>query len=613
MDDLTRTAPFRPARVLQHSLRTRSAPGGVLYVEQDRPLPQFPDRITEPLLDWASRTPDRIVYADRGPDGDWRRLSFAAAADRIRRLGQFLLDAGLSAERPLAILSGNDLEHATLALAAIHVGIPYAAISPAYSLVSQDFARLRGVFETLSPGMVFAADADRFSAATESVAMPGMRFLFTRGARHAGEDFASALATQPTQAVNDAFQRIGPDTVAKFLFTSGSTGVPKAVMNTHRMIASNQIMVSEVFAFLKDEPPVLLDWAPWHHTAGGNKLFFLPVFTGGTLHIDDGNPTPAGVGRTVRNLKDVSPTWYFNVPKGFEALVPHLEQDAELRQALFGRLKMLFYAGAGMAQHTWEALDRLAIETTGERIVLATGLGATETAPATIMCTWHQSRPGNVGLPCPGVSLKLVPVDGKLDARVKGPNITPGYWNAPEQTAAAFDEEGYYRFGDALRPAEPDDLAAGFFFDGRTAENFKLDTGTWVSTGALRTRFIDHFGGLARDVAIAGADRPHLGALVFPDVEVLRGLSGLGAAATPAEIFADEPIRAEFRSRLQSLASQSTGSSTLVRSLILVDPPASIDSGEMTDKGSINQRAVLNNRADLVEELYRGSARVIGV
>ncbi|MBX3576697.1 MAG: feruloyl-CoA synthase [Rhizobiaceae bacterium] len=604
--------PVRAARVLAHSLRTRLTPAGVLYVEQERPLPTYPDRITEPLFERAVRTPDRVLYADRVAGGAWRKLTFAETADRVRRLGQFLLDAGLSAQRPLAILSGNDIEHATLALAAIHVGIPYAAISPAYSLVSQDYSRLRDVFSTLSPGMVFAADAARFTPAIDAVG-EGVRRLFTRGARDASEAFDTALATEAASGVDEAFGRIGPETVAKFLFTSGSTGLPKAVINTHRMISSNQIMVSEVFAFLKDEPPVLLDWAPWHHTAGGNKLFFLPVFSGGTLYIDDGNPTPTGVEKTVRNLKDVAPTWYFNVPKGFEALVPHLEGDADLRQALFGRLQMLFYAGAGMAQHTWEALERLALETTGERIVLATGLGATETAPATILCTWHQSRPGNVGLPCPGVSLKLVPMDGKLDARVKGPNITPGYWNAPEHTANAFDEEGYYRFGDALRLADPHDVSAGFFFDGRTAENFKLDTGTWVSTGALRTRLIDHFGGLVRDAAIAGADRPYLAALAFPDLEALRRLAGLDASALPDAVFADVRVRQELASRLRSFAEKSTGSSTLVRSVILVDQPASLDTGEMTDKGSINQRAVLTSRSALVEEIYRGSPRVISI
>ncbi|MBO6718540.1 MAG: feruloyl-CoA synthase [Rhizobiaceae bacterium] len=604
---------YRQARFWSPDIEVRRTADGVIYVDQKAPLPHYPDRITEPLLEWAAKVPDRTLFAARDADGEWNRLTFSQAVERVRSLGQFLLDAGLSPKRPLVILSGNDLDHASLALAAVHVGIPYAAISPAYSLVSNDFDRLKSVIAQLNPGMVFAADRDAFAGAIEAAIPPLARRLFGRGAQTPDEAFGTALATHATDAVDRAFDAITPDTVAKFLFTSGSTGTPKAVINTHRMICSNQIMSRETLAYFKDEPPVLLDWAPWHHTAGGNKLFFIPVFNGGTLYIDDGNPTPAGVEKTVRNLKDVSPTWYFNVPKGFEALVPHLDTDAELRRSLFRNLKMLWYAGASLAQHTWEALDRLAVETVSERIVIGTGLGATETAPAALMCTWPQERAGNVGLPCFGVSLKLVPMDGKYDARVKGPSITPGYWNAPELTAKAFDNEGYYCFGDALRFADPADASAGFVFDGRTAENFKLDTGTWVNAGALRTGFIDHFGTAVRDVAIAGADRACLSALVFPDMGELRRISGLGVEASPQDVFANAAVRAFFRDRLRTLAKSATGSSTLIRRMLLIDPPPTLQSGEMTDKGSVNQRVVLRNRATEVEELYAESDRVIEI
>jgi feruloyl-CoA synthase len=606
-------AGYRDARFWHPDIAVRETASGVIYIRQKAPLPAYPDRLTEPLRDWAARTPDRTLYAARGPDGAWVRLSFAEALDRARALGQFLLDAGLSPARPLVILSGNDLEHAALALAAVHVGIPYAAISPAYSQVATDFDRLRGVLDQLNPGMVFAADAAAFAAAIEAAAPLSARRLFGRGAASPQEDFATAAATAPTAAVDRAHAAVTPDTVAKFLFTSGSTGTPKAVINTHRMICANQVMARETFAYFKDEPPVLLDWAPWHHTAGGNKLFFIPVFSGGTLYIDDGNPTPAGIGRTIRNLRDVAPNWYFNVPRGFEALIPHLEEDAALRENLFRNLKMLWYAGAGLAQHTWDALDRLAIRATGRKVVIGTGLGATETAPAALVCTWPQTRAGNIGLPCPGVELKLVPMDGKYDARVRGPSVTPGYWNAPDLTARAFDEEGFYCFGDALRFAEPGNPSAGFLFDGRTAENFKLDTGTWVNAGALRAGFIDRFGPAVRDVAIAGADRPSLSALVFPDHGELRRLAGLGEAAGVDELFAHPAVRAFFEAGLRSLAAAGTGSSTLIRRVILLDPPPSLASGEMTDKGSVNQRAVLRNRALAVEELYAGSPRVIGV
>ena len=604
---------YRDARFWHPDIDVRETDAGVIYIRQKAPLPAYPDRLTEPLAEWAAKTPDRTLFAARGPDGGWQRLSFADALARARSLGQFLLDAGLSPARPLVILSGNDLDHAALALAAVHVGIPYAAISPAYSQVAKDFDRLRGVLDQLNPGMVFASDAAAFAEAIEAAAPLSARRLFGRGAASASEDFATAAATVPTEAVDRAHAAIVPETVAKFLFTSGSTGTPKAVINTHRMICANQVMSRETFAYFKDEPPVLLDWAPWHHTAGGNKLFFIPVFNGGTLHIDDGSPTPAGIGKTIRNLRDVAPNWYFNVPRGFEALIPHLEEDTALRENLFRDLKMLWYAGAGLAQHTWDALERLAIRAIGRKVVIGTGLGATETAPAALMCTWPQTKAGNVGLPCPGVELKLVPMDGKYDARVRGPSVTPGYWNAPDLTARAFDEEGFYCFGDALRFAEPGNPAAGFMFDGRTAENFKLDTGTWVNAGALRTGFIDHFGAAVRDVAIAGADRPSLSALVFPDHAELRGLSGLGEGAGADELFAHPTVRAFFQAGLRSLAETNTGSSTLIRRMILLDPPPTLASGEMTDKGSVNQRAVLRNRADAVEELYSESPCVIGL
>ncbi|MCG6859012.1 MAG: feruloyl-CoA synthase [Salaquimonas sp.] len=605
-----RAAPFREAAFWQPRITTRETADGTIYVEQQLTLPPYPDRITDVLVEQAIYTPDRTLFAERGEDGEWRKLSYAQAVENLRRLGQYLIDMGLSADAPLAILSGNSIDHALLSLAAVHVGIPCAAISPAYSLVSADFTRLKDVFATIRPGMVYAHDAEIFLPAIEAVAGEDTLRLFSKHAPMGKQAFAHAVATEPTDAVDRAHHAVTPDTIAKFLFTSGSTGTPKAVINTNRMISSNQIMVREVFAYFKQEPPVLLDWAPWHHTAGGNKLFYMAMFNGGTFYIDDGRPTPHDIVKTVRNLRDVQPNWYFNVPKGFEALIPHLEKDAALRKAFFSNLKMLWYAGASLTQHTWEALERLAVDETGTRIIIATGLGATETAPATLMCTWPQDRAGNVGVPGNGVTLKLVPMDGKYDARVKGPNITPGYWHAPELTQRAFDEEGFYKFGDALKFAEPGKAEAGFMFDGRTAENFKLDTGTWVATGALRTAFVDHFGDLVRDAAIAGADRPYLTALVFPNIEMLKELTG---GTDVAAMCTDPAIRERFAALLKEMADKATGSSTLIRRILLVAEPPSMDAGEQTDKGSLNQRAVLRTRADLVEELYAGSGRVIGI
>ncbi len=589
-------APVRDAELLALDPVITKKPDGTVYVEDSHSLPAYPDRITDALVANADAKPDAVFLADRKTGGDWRRVTYAGMLDRVRRLGQALLDAGLSAERPLAILSGNDIEHASLGLAALHVGIPYAAISPAYALTGGSYARLTETFEAITPGMVYAADAAAVAPALKAI---GSDAVFVADeAAHGAKAFADLLATEPTDAVEAAYGSVGPDTIAKFLFTSGSTGSPKAVINTHRMLCANQAMTREAFAYMKTEPPIVLDWAPWHHTAGGNKVFFMVMTNGGTLYIDDGRPTKADIGKTVRNLREVSPTWYFNVPTGFDALIPFLESDAALRENFFRNLKMLWYAGASLAQHSWDALERLAVEATGTRIVIATGLGATETAPAAIFCTWPQASAGNVGLPVPGVALKLVPFEDKYDARVKGPNIMPGYWRQPELSAQCFDDEGFYKFGDALVPVDPDDFAQGFRFAGRTAENFKLDTGTWVATGALRMGFIDHFGDAVRDVAITGADRPYLGAIVFP--------------RDPAQA-TDPEYLALMRKNLVSLAANATGSSNRIRRLVVAEEPPTMEAGELTDKGSLNQRAVLRNREDLVEEIYRGSPRVVDI
>ncbi|HET9175450.1 MAG TPA: AMP-binding protein, partial [Pseudolabrys sp.] len=406
---------------------------------------------------------------------------------------------------------------------------------------------------------------------------------------------------------------VTPETIVKFLFTSGSTGSPKAVINTHRMLCSNQAMLASGFAFVTDEPPVVVDWLPWSHTFGSNHNFNMVLTYGGSLYIDDGNPTPPGVPKTARNLREIAPTIYFNVPKGYEALIAHFRADDDLRRNFFSRLKVLFYAGAGLNQTTWDELTRLAVETTGERIIFLSSLGSTETAPLALACSWDFDRPGNIGLPAPGVELKLVPNEGKLEARLRGPHITPGYWRQDHLTREAFDEEGYYRLGDALRFVDPNDPAKGLLFDGRIAEDFKLSTGTWVSVGPLRARFLDHFAPYVRDVVFAGADRDDIAVLIFPDVEACRKLGALAPDASLDQIIEAAPVRRKFTELLVKLAALSPGSSTRVERAILMAEPPSMDKGEMTDKGSINQRAVLKNRSALVDELYAVplSSRVI--
>jgi feruloyl-CoA synthase len=611
-------APLRPVRLGAFDALLEREPSGVIHIRTAQVLAPYHSKLSEPLEHWAKAAPDRVFLAQRDAEGNWRKLSYARVLEQVRLIGAALLRRGLSADKPIVILSGNDIEQALLGLAAIYVGIPYAPISPAYSLMSSDFGKLRMMLDLLTPGLVFTNDGGAFARAIAAAVPTDAELVVTRNAPadRKATPFADLISAEDGPGVAGAHAAVTPDSIAKFLFTSGSTGSPKAVVNTHRMLCSNQAMIAAGFAFVADEPPVVVDWLPWNHTFGGNHNFNMVLVNGGSLYIDDGNPTPPGVPKTARNLREIAPTIYFNVPKGYEALVPHFRADDVLRRNFFSRLKMLFYSGAGLNQATWDDLTRLAVETTGERIIFLTSLGSTETSPLALACTFDFDRPGNIGLPAPGVELKLVPNEGKLEARLRGPHITPGYWRQEHLTREAFDAEGFYKIGDALKFADPDDPGKGLLFDGRIAEDFKLSTGTWTSVGPLRGRFIDHFAPYVRDVVFAGPDRDDIAALVFPDVEACRRLApDLAGDAAPAALLEDARVRAEFAARLATLAKLSPGTSTRVaRALLLAEPP-SMDKGEMTDKGSINQRAVLRNRAALVDELYAAplSCRVIAI
>jgi feruloyl-CoA synthase len=580
---------------------------GSILLRSPQPLGPYPDKLTERLEFWAAETPTQPFLAQRDANGDWRTISYEQALEFARRIGQSLLARNLSAERPIAILSGNDIEHALLALAALYVGIPHAPISPAYSLMSGDFGKLRAIMGLLTPGLVFACDGQMFKRAIDAVVADGVEIVVTRNApsgRHTSV-FSDLYKPAPSGKVDAAHDAVGPDTIAKFLFTSGSTGVPKCVINTQRMWCANQVMLRQSLAYFADEPPVIVDWAPWHHTAGGNHDVGLVIYNGGTFYIDEGKPLPGAIEETVRNLREIAPTWYFTVPKGYEALLPYLRNDMDLRRNFFSRLKLFWFAGAGIAQHVFDEIQHLAVQTCGEQILFLTGFGSTETAPFALARTWPHENAANMGLPAAGMDLKLVPNEGKLEARVRGPNVTPGYWRQDDFTAQAFDEEGFYKLGDAFKFANPNDLRQGLLFDGRIAEDYKLSTGTWVSVGPLRARFIDHFAPYVRDVVFAGADRNEIGALVFLDIEACRKLaSGLAPDAPPAAVLADSAVRARITALFSQLATISPGSSTRVTRAILMAEPPSMDKAEMTDKGSINQRAVLKNRAALVDELY---------
>jgi feruloyl-CoA synthase len=582
-------------------------PDGTMRVRTTAPLPPPPPRITDHLDRWAREAPDRVYLAQRGTDGSWRTQTYAQARKAARAIGASLLARGLSAERPVAILSGNDIEQALLVLGAMYVGVPAAPVSPAYSLIATDYDKLQAILARLTPGLIYASSGKAFARAIAATCDPAIELVTASGAPDGRTvtDFSDLLAGEDGPAVDAANAAVGPDTVAKILFTSGSTGLPKGVINTQRMICANQEMLAHWLAFGKSEPPVLVDWLPWHHTFGGNHNFGYVLRNGGTLYIDGGKPTPAGIDETIRNLREVSPTVYFNVPKGYEELVPRLRADPQLRETFYKRLNVTFYAGATLPAHVAAELDALAVETLGKRVLMITSLGATETAPACLASTPHNARAGVVGVPLPGVTLKLVPNDGKLEARMDGPMITPGYWRDPEQTAKAFDEEGFYKLGDALRFAVDGDADGGFVFDGRISEDFKLATGTWVSVGPLRARLINALAPFIRDAVIAGHDRDDVNALLFPEMEACRALLGPDAGSlSDAEVLAAPALRSAVAEKLAAFAKESTGSSNRVTRVMLMAEPASIDANEMTDKGSLNQRAVLARRTASVDGLY---------
>jgi feruloyl-CoA synthase len=601
------TAPgMRPVLMGEAAIEWRKQAPGVTLVRSLNPLSPYPRSMIDHLRHWAGVAPDRVFLADRGPDGAWREVTYADALAKARSIAQFLLDRGVSAERPLVILSGNSVPHGLMALGAMMAGVPFAPVSPAYSLVSSDHAKLRHIFSLLTPGLVFTAEGRPFAKALSAVMTPDIGLVVERDPPEGCDtvSFDAVAATVATEAVDKADAAVTPDTIAKFLFTSGSTGMPKAVINTQRMLTCNQAMIASALAFLREEPPVMVDWLPWNHTAGGNHNFGIALANGGTLFIDDGAPTPAGIEKTVRNLTEIAPTLYFNVPKGYEMLAGHLATNDALRQRFFSRVNVLQYAGASLAKHVWDALERLAEETVGERVMIITGYGSTETAPFASTTTWAVRRPGEVGLPAAGLDFKLVENGEKLELRLKGPSITPGYWRQPDKTAECFDEEGFYRIGDALKPVDPEDPSRGFLFDGRVSEDFKLSTGTWVNMAGVRSALVAGLAPYVRDAVLTGLDRNHIGALLLLDLDAARGLAPDFAEANEAALAAHPALRALLQERLDQMAARSTGSSNRVARAIVLDSPLSIDLHEVTDKGSINQRAVMAARAALVEDLY---------
>jgi feruloyl-CoA synthase len=600
-------AKFRPIALGPYDCTVEKHNDGSLIVRSTDPLQPYYRRYTEPLIKWAQERPDTPLLARRNKAGEWQNLTYADALRRIRHIGQALLNRGLTAERPLMILSENSLETGLLMLAAQHVGVPFVPVSPAYSLLSKSAERVVHAVKLLTPGAVYAQDAARYANAINLAVPQEVELIFVEGEMpgRPSTTFAALEATEATSAVEDAHDAVDGDTIAKFLFTSGSTKLPKAVINTHRMLTSNQQSLVQCYPFARETPPILIDWMPWHHTAAGNNTFGIVLYNGGTLYIDDGKPTPDGMAETIRNLREIPSTIHYTVPKGLEMLAHAMKRDAVLRECFFRDMQLIFPCGAALPGPLKQTIDELAIQTVGYRIPMTTGLGQTESAPFAVSAHVPDWQAGVIGNPAPGCEVKLTPMGDKLEVRYKGPNITPGYWRQPELTAEAFDEEGYFCSGDAAVFIDPNNPSKGLRFDGRIAEDFKLVSGTWVNVGALRTAIIAAGAPYIHDAVITGHDRDELGMMIFLLPAAATALSpALNEQSTYQEVAQSPEVRAWAQNLLETLAARATGSSNrITRAMVLRDPPV-MELGEMTDKGSINQRTVLKTRADLVEKLY---------
>jgi len=605
-------APFAEIDLAPPAVSVERRSDGSLLLRSPVPLAEAPRSVPDMLHRQARDNGDRVFLAERSADGGWRRITYGDAARVARRLGAALLTRGGSVERPVSILSGNSIDHALLALGAMAIGVPVAPVSTAYSLMSQDFGKLLHVVRLLTPRLLFIDDGALYAKALAALRAAGLlNGVEIVVGRNPPGDFATTplaelLAAEPDGAVDAAFAALTPDTIAKILFTSGSTGLPKGVINTQRMMCTNQQAMAQVYRFLgRDRPPVLVDWLPWNHTFAGNHDFNMILFHGGTYVIDDGKPAPGLIERTIANLRDVAPTIFLNVPRGFDMVIPYLERDAALRDHFFSRLDMILYAGAALPQHLWERLEALSVAATGRRVAMVSAWGSTETAPAATAVHWRIDSAGIIGLPIPGTDILLTPNAGKMELRVRGPNVTPGYWRDPQKTCEAFDAEGFYRIGDAGRLHDAADPTKGIVFDGRVAEDFKLSSGTWVHVGALRVAAIAAAAPVIQDCVVTGQDRDAIGLLIFPNP---AGCAALCPNAGPTATLADLTGRSEVRDRIiRGLAAHNrahAGSSTrIARALVLATPP-SIDANEITDKGYVNQRAVLEHRAAEVARLH---------
>ena len=586
---------------------------GVIIMESDMALLPYARCVGDWLEKWAQQTPDAILVGEplrlANPEAEgWRTLTYQAFRDQVRQLAQGMLTLGLSPQRPVLILSGNSIDHALIKMAAMHVGVPVTSLSVAYSMFAGKYDRLVAAVERLTPGLIFAEQGQTFAQPLAS--LKGDHQVVVSSGLEALADvqqpvmlLATLADAQVTALVDERFAEINPETPAKYMLTSGSTGHPKIVVVTQRMMCSNQQMIAQCYPFVESTPPVVLDWLPWSHTFGTNHNFNLVLRNGGSLYIDDGRPMPGMVEKTVANIREIKPTLFFNVPKGYEALLPMLQQDKSLASAFFANLQLVFYAAASLSEPVWKALKALAAEQ-GKDPLFSTEWGSTETAPANTNVNWRLDKAGNIGIPMPGVALKFVPNGSKLELRVKGPNVFKEYLHDREKTIDSFDLDGFYKIGDAGRLADPTNPSAGVLFDGRVSEDFKLSTGTWVCVATMRKRVVEAFDGLVSDALITGHDQDYIGLVVFPSPGIYQLGGDSSGQMTAADLLANPPLQQAFVAALDAVNAQAKGSSQRIAKVVLADQAPSLDLGEVTDKGNLNQRKLLDTRKDLIASLY---------
>jgi feruloyl-CoA synthase len=606
MEKIMTDAPRAKLNFAPAAVEVENLDGGGMILRSTMALGAYADSLGVFVRQWSTAAPDRTFLAERDAGDGWRTVSYGETRKLVEGIGQALIDRRISPDSPVMLLSDNGIDNGLLQLASMYVGIPVVPISPAYSLMSQDYAKLKYIFSAIEPKLVFAANGKMYERALGALDLSGVEILVSENPPEgmATTAFSDLVATKPGALLEEAFKRVGPDTVAKILFTSGSTGIPKGVNNTQRMLCSNQQAIAQMWPFLEEKPPVTVDWLPWNHTFGGNHNFNMILRNGGTLYIDNGKPVPGLIEKTVATLREVSPTLYFNVPRGFDMLIPYLEQDARFRETFFRNVDTIFYAAAALPQNLWERLEKLSVQSRGEKVVMTSAWGATETSPMVTSVHFPIDRAGVIGLPGPGTELKFVPNAGKLEMRVRGPNVTPGYYKRDDLTQAAFDEDGFYMIGDAGKLADPEDPAKGVVFDGRTAEDFKLTSGTWVHVGGLRVAAIAAGSPVIQDVVVTGHNREELGLLIFPNPAGCAKVAGKATDTPLEDLIAEDSVREVVRKGLAAHNANNSGSSTRIKRALLMEEPPSIDANEITDKGYLNQRAVLERRSDLVEALY---------